>query len=457
MRQQGCVLLGVVCFFLMTINSFADEQLTYRAPTMLEGITPAMQRPGFWIERHPSPDVLIMAVDAITALNQRIREKFKTVKDLTSLPENFSGDDLSRELHQTVEDLKKKNYFTVQGEPVSDLVYQELTSNLNLTSLPSVIEPQFGFVLQYTPQRFLATTEGFYEAPGDYDFDYLQNNALEIADPVVILHKSFDGQWFYTLGPSSDGWVMAKDIVLCALKDIQEYSSYTSWSVVTAGKADIFLDTKLTQFDQSVQMGARFPREKKQETPGVVAVKVPSMRSDGRFAFKTMYLDKNDVNDGFLPYTARTIIKQAFKLLNEPYGWGGMYGEQDCSRFLQEIFSTVGIDLPRDSKDQAKVGTALVTFDPMTPAQTEIQKKEFFIKSKDGVLILTLKGHIMLYLGEVDQKPFAIHSVWAYREPFDGDDRIRVINHVTVSGLDLGEGSKKGSLLKRLTGVRMFN
>ncbi len=42
-------------------------------------------------------------------------------------------------------------------------------------------------------------------------------------------------------------------------------------------------------------------------------------------------------------------------MLNQPYGWGDMYGEQDCSRFLQMVFATVGIMLPRDSKDQAQV------------------------------------------------------------------------------------------------------
>ncbi len=50
-------------------------------------------------------------------------------------------------------------------------------------------------------------------------------------------------------------------------------------------------------------------------------------------------------------------------MLNQPYGWGDMYGEQDCSRFLQMVFATVGISLPRDSKDQAQVSNSVVDFD----------------------------------------------------------------------------------------------
>jgi len=64
-----------------------------------------------------------------------------------------------------------------------------------------------------------------------------------------------------------------------------------------------------------------------------------------------------------------------------------------------------------------------------------------------------MKGHIMLYLGTIDNKPFAIHSVWAYRQRGKEKDVIRVLNRVTVSDLLLGQGSQKGSLLQRMTGI----
>lgn len=457
MKKLHLVVLLLLCFSCTPMCSFADEQLFYRSPTMLANTRPEMQTPGFWISHHPSPDALIMDAENISQFNKNIRNKFKSAKDISSLPENFSGDDLIKELRSGFEEIKAKGYFFSNGEAASDLFFQDALSNLNLTSVPGLIEPEFGFVLRYTAQRFLPTTEALYEQPGDWDFDYLQNNALQLATPVAILHKSFDGQWFYVLGPSSDGWVQAKDIVGCTLKDIQDYLSANAWAVTVKAKADVFFDPKLTQFDQYVQMGARFPKEKKQDAQGGVAVKVPSARNDGRFVLKTAYIEKSDISDGYLPYTARTIYKQAFKLLNQPYGWGGMYGEQDCSRFLQEIFATVGIDLPRDSKDQAKVGLALAAFDPITPSEADAQKKEFFNKSVGGISILTLKGHIMLYLGMLENRPYAIHAVWAYREPLGEEDQVHVINRVVVSDLDLGDGSKKGSLFKRLTGVRAFS
>lgn len=453
MKRLSRIGFAILFLFVMILPLNAQEQLTYRAPTQLPDTRPQMNAPGFWVSRHPSPDRIIMTPDEILAFNSAIRGKVKQVKDIASLAKDFSGDELTRILRSNYEDLKNKEYFSKDGQLISGLFLQEQLSNLNLASVASVIEPEFAFVLRYTVQRFLPTDEPFYEQPGDWDFDYLQNNALELATPIVILHKSFDGQWVYAMGPTSDGWVRTRDVVLCALKDIEDYLGAQRWSVVIASKADVFLDPERTKFDQYVQMGARFPKENKQDEQGVVALKVPHMRNDGRFVFRTVYMAQGDVHDGFLPYTPRVIYQQAFKLLNEPYGWGGMYGEQDCSRFLQEIFATVGIDLPRDSRDQAKVGSGVASFD-LNISGPSSQKLDLFPKAVGGISVLTMKGHIMLYLGEVDKKPYAIHSVWAYREPAGDEDRIRVINRVVVSGLDLGDGSKKGSLLKRLTGIR---
>lgn len=53
----------------------------------------------------------------------------------------------------------------------------------------------------------------------------------------------------------------------------------------------------------------------------------------------------------------RFIIKEARKFLGTPYLWGGCspYGF-DCSGLVQSVFRTAGVYLPRDSKDQRKIG-----------------------------------------------------------------------------------------------------
>ncbi len=455
LRFSQTVVVLLACLGVL-YPACAEERTYLIAPSVLPHTERAMKTPGFWISRHPSPDQVILEPEKIAELNARIQNDLKLTKDMTQFPDTISGDELLKSLRLKFEELKAKGYFAASGEEASLLFFQDVESNLNLTSVPGVIEPQFGFVLHYANQRFLPMDDGLYAVSGDLDFDELQNNALEVGTSVAILHKSFDGHWFYIQGPASDGWVEAKNIILCALNDIQDYLGSESLAVVVKPKADIFLDEPLTQYYDYAQMGTRFPKEKKQGVSNAVAVKIPFRREDGRFIFKTVYLGKEDINDGDLPYTARTIYKQAFQLLNQPYGWGGMYGEQDCSRFLQEIFATVGIHLPRDSKDQAKVGIGIAQFDDKSK---DDEKIKFFSKAAGGKSVLTMKGHILLYLGMVDNRPYAIHAVWAYREPNPNgeEDRVRVMNRVVVSDLYLGEGSKKGSLLKRLSGIRMIS
>jgi hypothetical protein len=60
---------------------------------------------------------------------------------------------------------------------------------------------------------------------------------------------------------------------------------------------------------------------------------------------------------GELPLTEKLVEKLCKKFLNAPYLWGGKtpFGV-DCSGLVQMVFRVLGVDLPRDAKDQAKDG-----------------------------------------------------------------------------------------------------
>ena len=156
-----------------------------------------------------------------------------------------------------------------------------------------------------------------------------------------------------------------------------------------------------------------------------------------------------DVHEGFLAYTPRRIIQQAFELLNVPYGWGDMYGEQDCSRFIQEVFATVGISMPRNSSEQARVGQLIGTFDLKAGDGDKLR-----VLARDavgGVTVMQLKNqnHIVLFLGWWEGRPYAIHATWGYRQKTGIFETVREINRVAVTDLFLGEGASSGSLLGR--------
>ena len=114
------------------------------------------------------------------------------------------------------------------------------------------------------------------------------------------------------------------------------------------------------------------------------------------------------------------------------------------------VYAVVGISLPRNSKEQAQVGQALAQFDEKALGEVKISA----LNSVQGAsTILPMRGHIMLYLGMVDGVPYVIHETSGYKQRAVDKDISKPLNRVVVSDLSLGEGSIKGSLLRRLSKI----
>jgi hypothetical protein len=74
--------------------------------------------------------------------------------------------------------------------------------------------------------------------------------------------------------------------------------------------------------------------------------------------------DKFDGNFSNSKKIKEEAVKIALLLINTPYLWGGRspFGI-DCSGFSQLAYKMIGVNLPRDAKDQAKIGSTLSFID----------------------------------------------------------------------------------------------
>ncbi|UQZ85286.1 Murein DD-endopeptidase MepS/Murein LD-carboxypeptidase precursor [Paenibacillus konkukensis] len=84
---------------------------------------------------------------------------------------------------------------------------------------------------------------------------------------------------------------------------------------------------------------------------------------------------------------ASQIVTTSKKYLKTPYRFGAATGQSrnfDCSAFTQFVFAKYGIDLPRESKDQAKKGTF-------------VAKKD--LKPGDLVFFYSPIHHVGIYIG----------------------------------------------------------
>lgn len=459
----------------ISITSCASHApVTYPgSATLLPGTAPEMTTAGYWIGRNEAVDETILDPQGIADFNQSIREK-KLVRDLARW-EAPSTLELRKSLEDTVAWIASLKVYDEAGHRVNEKFLSPIRHLMAIDEIdttPNAIPARYCFTVAKTDLRVLPTSESLYDAPYDLYIDNLQASSLEAGTAVVITHESRDGAWLYGTTARAAGWLPATSVAFASSRDefIERLERPRFFTVIEA-KADLYADAARTVFVRSIRMGSRLaaPAEAYQDelptTPAeaypeafptspsttyadALPVTLPIRASDGSLAETILWIASEDVTEGFLPFTARTVYAQAFKLLNAPYGWGGTFGEQDCSQFLCEIFDTTGITLPRNSTKQAKAGPLI----PGIAGADDAQKAGILISlAKPAATLLRFPGHIMLYLGTVDGKPYAIHATFGYRERVRGKDRVRLINRVVVSNLELGNGSEKGTHLSRLT------
>lgn len=446
-----------VFLFLLFFNILGctpKEKLYYAAPTLLPGTERQMKTAGFWISLHPFPDKIILSRNEIQSLNSHIENELELTKDITKLPSPYFRDDLISLLDKDLDRYNQKVFYIKNSTRAGSGFYQKVKENINRGAIPTEIAVRYGLISHFANQRVLPTKMGLYATPMGIDFDRLQNSALDVGTPVAVLHKSLDGRWYYVIDELHHGWVEAEKVAICSLEDLKRFINSSPFVVVTKSKGDLFRNITLTEHFDYVRMGVTFPLSRKTDDE-VIQIVLPVRKKDGYVSFETGYISKDQIHEGYLPYTPRTIIEQAFRMLNEPYGWGGMYGEQDCSRFIQEIFATVGISLPRNSSKQAQVGVLISEYSEKS--LEDIKLETIIGKATAGTTLLYLQGHIMLFLGAVDGYPYVIHETWGYRQKVWWGSIIRVIKRVAVTDLFLGKESKKGSYLQRVIAIRKIS
>jgi len=433
-------------------KSYQFVQDYFAAPTVLQTTVPEMKTPGYWISRHADPDKVVLTSEQVAKFNAEVVKEDRLRDDISVFSETYTGSKVKDSLTRQLAGLRASGFFADSGEKADVAFFGRLEQQLDISSIPTTVTVRFGFVTQNADQRLMPTDEGLFEKRGDIDFDELQNSALDVGAPIAILHQSKDGAWLYAVSPSSSGWVKADRVGLCARSEIVSLLAKQTSVVVIAAKADIFRDSAMRKYSGFARMGSAF-FVMSGKVGDAYEVYLPTRITDGTLALVSGYIPAEQVHEGFLPYTPRVVLNQAFKLLNTPYGWGGANGEQDCSQFLQEVFATVGLQLPRNSSQQAKVGKGLADFTPETLPESKL--KTLLTKGSGATTLLYMKGHILLYLGLENGTPYAIHDVWAFRENIAGKDVPKLINRVAVSELTLGKGSKKGSLVERLKAIRL--
>ena len=449
-------ILFLSAFLFIFSAAYADEDLPPlpKGPMILTSATPAMQSPEYWIRKIPNAEKPIKTMDQMKHFNGEIKNMVPENIDVLKLDKVRPGKTVIDQLQLEYDTLKNRKLFDENDKVVLKTFFEEqIKPAVQIDKVPSKIKVKWGVATRATSVRAVPTMMKMIEGKGDVEFDQLQFSLIKLWTPVAIYHQSTDGKWLFVQAPYVRGWVKVKDIAIFPDREELKTRLKSGTSLVVTGESvRVFRDETLKDVFLRPSMGTVIPMASSKSSDGPYPVWMPYRKESGDAGLTKCYISrKSDVTKGFPVYSQANVIRQAFKLLGARYGWGGMYNGRDCSGFVHDVFLSFGVDLPRDSKQQAMVGTQLGYFQPF---QNDAERKAALRAARPGITLLKLPHHQMIYLGTVNDQFYVIHSTWAERTGEDqvADEKNRV-NQVVVSDLELNGRSWVGSLFDRILSI----
>ncbi len=397
-------------------------------PTPSPEATGPLSQAETWVQSAQAGEAPVTSKMDLAALGKMIMERSSgTMVDLTKLPLVVPRarvvDEVSSEF-SGLDPSAPPPYFGMK-DPISRADFQAALANCNLSALPERVKAEMCLALRRTSVRGLPQDSGWYETPGDVNYDMLQLLVLDPGEPVIAYAKSADGTYTFVRTAWHHGWVHTQDLVKVGRKDFLRYASPKDFFVVTADEATASVNGEQLLFE----MGARLPAAKVQGK----AVPVVPTSVGGKFREVPAGLAEAAISHGYLPLTRANIIAQAFKSKGHEYGWGGLNNGVDCSAFVHNVLATMGVSMPLNSTLQIRSIPRTYELGESTPERDRRLAIVGIAKPGD---LLHKKGHIMIYLGaDPEGNPMVIHSLSSYYDPAAPNGR-NYLRKVIVSRLD---------------------
>ena len=339
---------------------------------------------------------------------------------LTDLQTTVSGDMVRAYVEHTVP--QNPEQFFVDGKPTTSEFWAPLKVNCRAEAVTDTVTVMFGYSVKRDTLRSWPTETFIGEEADDTFYD--ANAASECMPflPVCVLHESADGEWYYVLMYGMRGWVKKDSIALCESRDEwlmrQENSEFL---VVTGKEIRLTEDAFAPQLSNLVlPMGTVLPLVSTDGLPNEINgratygnyVTLLPVRGDDGMLYNEYALIPYaaDVHVGYLPYTRENVLKQAFKLLGDRYGWAGMFGANDCSGMVHEIIACFGLTFPRASVSQQNA----VGLKRVDVSKKSADKKAAILNETPAGTLLYFPGHIMIYLGKANGEYFSISSTGTF-------------------------------------------
>jgi hypothetical protein len=380
------------------------------------GIEEQQLTPQFWVDRLASAEAVVMDPALIAAQNAKLQRLDPTIHDLRAWPATLA----QAEVKQWIERLSQRPdhaMYDVDGRQVPDAVLDALVDDLALAAIPATQPTRYGLVVDRADLRTFPTAVRMFSTRGETDIDRLQESALFPGTPVVIAHASRDGRWWFVVSPRYAAWIEKRHVAEATAAQVFGHVDRAPYRVITgASERTVFTREQPAVSELPLDMGVRvplaeWPADKPvngQHPYTAHVIELPIRNPDGMLQLVPALLPKRaDSRPDYLPLTQGNVIRQAFKFLGERYGWGHAYNGRDCSGFVSEVYRSMGVELPRNTRDQAR-SPALQHVD-FTATDAAGKRKAAVDALQVGDLVY-IPGHVMMVIGRIDGAPYVIHD-----------------------------------------------
>lgn len=406
-------------------------------------IAPAQLDAEYWIAKLPDAERVVLDADAIAARNAALPRREPSWNDLATLPPMLDGDGLRKRI-ETFSAPPTRTLYAEDGHALAAGELAALQDALALDAIEPRTTPRFALVVHRAALRTLPTLQRVFSKPGDVDIDRFQESALFPGTPVAVLHASRDGRWRFVLAPNYAAWIDAGALAEGPRDIVLRYATQRPRLLATGRGVRTAFDPARPALSQvALDMGTQLPllADWPRDTPvsGQAAyaawvVQLPTRDANGQLQLVPALVPRSeDARVGALALSRANLLRQAFKLLGERYGWGHDYQSRDCSGFLSDVFSTFDVRMPRNTGDQAR--SPAFAHESFDASASRAQRMRAVAALAVGDLVY-IPGHVLMVVGFEHGQPWVIHDVQGVSVR-DGDGALQRVplNGVSVTPL----------------------
>ncbi|UGQ45419.1 SH3 domain-containing protein [Massilia endophytica] len=413
------------------------------SPSGVPAISEAMLSPEFWIRRAPSPNAVLLDARQVSEKRQRAYGPQGGLIDLAQLPATLTKVQVAEWLGNAQQTPIKAS-IDESGRPVTEELLRGLQQNAAVDRIPDTTSARYGLSVRRTYLRTLPSDRRLYASEDSRDYESLQGGVLFPGEPVIIVHKSADGQWLLVMSTQGPAWVKGSDIAEGTRDAVFSYVAKAPGRVVTGDHArTVFTPEAPDVSELDLDMGVAMPLAEVKEGEAVNGASsyvswpllLPARQQDGSLTFKPALLRRTaDSAPGYLPVTRANIIRQAFKFLGERYGWGHQFNARDCSGLTSETYRSMGLHLPPNSGLQGS--SAALNHQLFSARDSHADRVRALAKAQVGDLVV-VPGHVLMIIGHVNGEPYVIQDVpyAVFKDPATQQIRKTKLNQVSVTPL----------------------